>query len=137
MAGTQAGPTHARRDPPRAHLRAGHAQGIPARETAYFVNRGLVFLTSCDERRDQAWERTPWWEFIRAERMSYDYQRILAVGLTRNIVATKAEEASTRTVATLLEAFVFNALGRGADGPLDRILNAPTNEAWIDPWVTI
>lgn len=110
-------------------------KGIPAHEAAYFVNRGLVFLTSCDERRDGTWERTPWWEFIRAERMSYDYQRILAVGLTRNIVATKAEEASTRTVATLLEAFVFNALGRGADGPLDRILNAPTNEAWIDPWV--
>ncbi|MGW0553855.1 hydroxysqualene dehydroxylase [Streptomyces sp. NPDC002926] len=110
--------------------------GIPAHETAYFVGRGLVFLTSCDERRDETWERTPWWEFIRAERMSYDYQRVLAVGLTRNIVATKAEEASTRTVATLLEAFVFNALGRGADGPLDRILNAPTNEAWIDPWVT-
>lgn len=111
------------------------ALSIPAHETAYFVNRGLVFLTSCDERRDGTWERTPWWEFIRAERMSYDYQRILAIGLTRNIVATKAEEASTRTVATLLEAFVFNALGRGADGPLDRILNAPTNEAWIDPWV--
>ncbi|WP_406730512.1 FAD-dependent oxidoreductase [Streptomyces sp. NBC_01794] len=110
--------------------------GIPAHETAYFVGRGLVFLTSCDERRDGTWERTPWWEFIRAERMSYDYQRVLAVGLTRNIVATKAEEASTRTVATLLEAFAFNALGRGADGPLDRILNAPTNEAWIDPWVT-
>ncbi|MFJ6631847.1 FAD-dependent oxidoreductase [Streptomyces sp. NPDC091376] len=112
------------------------ALGIPLHESAYFVNRGLVFLTSCDERRDEAWERTPWWDFIRAEEMSYDYQRILAVGLTRNIVATKAEEASTRTVATLLEAFVFNALGRGADGPLDRVLNAPTNEAWIDPWVT-
>ncbi|MFI1395544.1 FAD-dependent oxidoreductase [Streptomyces sp. NPDC020681] len=109
--------------------------GIPAHEAAYFVNRGLVFLTSCDERRDGTWEDTPWWEFIGAERRSYDYQRILAIGLTRNIVATKAEEASTRTVATLLEAFVFNALGRGADGPLDRILNAPTNEAWIDPWV--
>ncbi|GGT63263.1 hydroxysqualene dehydroxylase [Streptomyces purpureus] len=111
------------------------ALGIPFHETAYFVNRGLVFLTSCDERRDETWERTPWWDFIRAQRMSYDYQRILAVGLTRNIVATKAEEASTRTVATLLEAFIFNALGRGADGPLDRILDLPTNEAWIDPWV--
>ncbi|MER5710179.1 FAD-dependent oxidoreductase [Streptomyces sp. NPDC002122] len=111
------------------------ARSIPLHEAAYFVNRFLVFLTSCDERRDEAWERTPWWEFLRAERMSYDYQRILAVGLTRNIVATKAEEASTRTVATLLEAFTFNALGRGADGPLDRILNLPTNEAWIDPWV--
>ncbi|WP_228973783.1 FAD-dependent oxidoreductase [Streptomyces sp. DH12] len=111
------------------------ALNLPLHETAYFVNRALVFLTSCQERRDEVWERTPWWEFTRAARMSEDYQRILAIGVTRNIVATKAEEASTRTVGTLGEAFVLNALGRGADGPPDRILNAPTNEAWIDPWV--
>ncbi|WP_306316577.1 MULTISPECIES: FAD-dependent oxidoreductase [unclassified Streptomyces] len=108
---------------------------LPLNETAYFVNRVLTFLTSCDERRDEEWEATAWWDFTRAGQMSEDYQRILAVGVTRNIVATKAEEASTRTVGTLLEAFVFNLLGRGADGPLDRILDAPTNEAWIDPWV--
>ncbi|MFD9819667.1 hydroxysqualene dehydroxylase [Streptomyces violascens] len=114
----------------------GAFQRLPAREVAYFVDRLAVFLTSCQERRDNQWESTPWWTFTRAAQMSYDYQRILAVGVTRNIVATKAEEASTRTVASLLEAFLFNALGRGADGPLDRILNAPTNEAWIDPWVT-
>ncbi|MFD3804252.1 FAD-dependent oxidoreductase [Streptomyces sp. NPDC058619] len=107
---------------------------LPPHETAYFVNRALVFLTSCDERRDEVWERTPWWDFVRAARMSQEYQRILAIGVTRNIVATKAEEASTRTVGTLGEAFVFNLLGRGADGPPDRILDLPTNEAWIDPW---
>ncbi|WP_405437171.1 FAD-dependent oxidoreductase [Streptomyces avidinii] len=107
---------------------------LPPHETAYFVDRVLVFLTSCDERRTEVWERTPWWDFVRAERMSNEYRRILAVGITRNIVATKAEEASTRTVGTLGEAFVFNLLGRGADGPPDRILNLPTNEAWIDPW---
>ncbi|WP_455360443.1 hydroxysqualene dehydroxylase [Streptomyces sp. SYSU K21746] len=114
----------------------GTAFRLPPHEVAYFANRFLVFLTSCDERRNDQWERKPWWDFLRAGQMSNDYQRILAVGLTRNIVATKAEEASTRTVGSLLEAFVFNALGRGADGPLDRILNAPTNEAWIDPWET-
>ncbi|MET9319780.1 FAD-dependent oxidoreductase [Streptomyces sp. NPDC003038] len=107
---------------------------LPPHETAYFVNRVLVFFTSCDERRNQVWERTPWWDFVRAEQMSTEYQRILAIGITRNIVATKAEEASTRTVGALGEAFVFNLLGRGADGPPDRILNLPTNEAWIDPW---
>ncbi|MFV0126823.1 FAD-dependent oxidoreductase [Streptomyces sp. HMX112] len=110
------------------------ATGLPPHETAYFVNRALVFLTSCDERRDDVWEHTPWWEFTRAARMSENYQRLLAIGITRNIVATKAEEASTRTVGRLGEAFVLNALGRGADGPPDRVLNAPTNEAWIDPW---
>ncbi|MEU7104439.1 FAD-dependent oxidoreductase [Streptomyces sp. NPDC046215] len=108
---------------------------IPAHELAYFVGRLLVWFTSCDRRRDAAWERVPWWEFIRAARMSPNYQRLLAIGITRNIVATKAEVASTRTVSTCMEAFVFTALGRGADGEPDRVLNAPTNEAWIDPWV--
>jgi hypothetical protein len=32
------------------------------------------------------------------------------------------------------EAFVYNFMGRGNDGAPDRVLNAPTNEAWIDPW---
>ncbi|MER6912101.1 FAD-dependent oxidoreductase [Streptomyces sp. NPDC000594] len=108
---------------------------IPAWESAHFVNRMLVFLTSCDERRDGPWEDRTWWDFTGAARMSTDYQRLLAIGVTRNLVATKAEEASTRTVATLMEALILNGLGRGADGPVDRILNAPTNEAWIDPWV--
>ncbi|GGX63900.1 hydroxysqualene dehydroxylase [Streptomyces hiroshimensis] len=108
---------------------------IPVHETVYFASRLLVWLTSCDERRTGAWERVPWWEFIRAAKMSPNYQRLLAIGITRNIVATKAEVASTKTVSTCIEAFLFNALGRGADGEPDRVLNAPTNEAWIDPWV--
>jgi uncharacterized protein with NAD-binding domain and iron-sulfur cluster len=109
---------------------------LPADEIAYFVDRVLVHLTSCDLRRDEQWERVPWWEFIRADRMSHDYQRFLGVGLTRALVATKAEQASTRTVArTIVEAFLLNGiLGRGVDGQPDRVLNAPTSEAWIDPW---
>ncbi|GAU70538.1 putative oxidoreductase [Streptomyces sp. NBRC 110611] len=107
----------------------------PPHEVAYFANRLLVYFTSCDARRRETWERVPWWTFLKAEEMSYDYQRLLAIGITRNIVATKAEIASTRTVASVIEAFVFNLLGRGADGQPDRVLNLPTNEAWIDPWV--
>ncbi|MEV7603616.1 FAD-dependent oxidoreductase [Kitasatospora sp. NPDC089797] len=109
---------------------------LPATEVTYFADRVLVHLTSCDRRRDEQWERVPWWRFIRADRMSHDYQRLLGVGLTRDLVATKAEEASTRTVArTIVEAFLLNGLlGRGVDGQPDRVLNAPTSEAWIDPW---
>ncbi|ARZ66859.1 FAD-dependent oxidoreductase [Streptomyces sp. HU2014] len=109
---------------------------IPAHEVAYFANRLLVWFTSCDARRLDRWERVPWWDFIKAARMSPNYQRLLAIGITRNIVATKAEVASTRTVCNVTEAFLYNILGRGADGEPDRVLNAPTNEAWIDPWVT-
>ncbi|GHG47285.1 hydroxysqualene dehydroxylase [Streptomyces griseocarneus] len=108
---------------------------LPAHEIAYFAGRLLVWFTSGERRRTREWERVPWFEFTRAARMSANYRQLLAVGITRNIVATKAEVASTKTVATCIEAFLFNALGRGADGEPDRVLNAPTNEAWIDPWV--
>ncbi|WP_245244806.1 hydroxysqualene dehydroxylase, partial [Streptomyces palmae] len=110
---------------------------LPMTEVVYFAERLLVYLTSCERRRVEEWEGTRWWEYIRAERMSSDYQRLLAIGLTRNVVATKAEVASAHTVAHIFEAFLFNVLGRGNDGQPDRVLNAPTNEAWIDPWLAL
>ncbi len=108
---------------------------IPPHELAYFVERILVFVTSCDERRFSQWENTSWWDFVAAERMSREYQTVLAAGLTRSLVAAKETVASTRTIGNMGEAFVMNVMGRGNDGALDRVLNAPTNEAWIDPWV--
>ena len=45
--------------------------------------------------------------------------------------------ASTRTIGNMAEAFVMNIMQRGNDGAPDRVLNAPTNEAWIDPWVAL
>ena len=62
---------------------------------------------------------------------------MLAAGLTRNLVAAKETVASTRTIGNMGEAFVYNIMGRGNDGALDRVLDAPTNEAWIDPWVAL
>ena len=44
----------------------------------------------------------------------------------------KPEKASALTVGTMLVQILFKIIeGNSAD----RVLNAPTNEAWIDPWV--
>src|SRR3954470_14299496 len=112
-------------------------QGIPPHELAYFVERLMVFLTSCDERRFGQWEHVAWWDFIKAEGKSEEYQKVLARGLTRTVVAAKERKASTRTIGHMGEAFVANFEGRGNDGAPDRVLNAPTNEAWIDPWILL
>ncbi|GAA3522200.1 hydroxysqualene dehydroxylase [Nocardioides daeguensis] len=112
----------------------GHA--VPPHELTYFVERLLVFLTSCDERRLGQWEKVSWWDFVGAQTRSKPYQQILAAGLTRNLVAAKETIASTRTIGNMGEAFVYNLMGRGNDGALDRVLDLPTNEAWIDPWLT-
>src|SRR4051794_16628647 len=108
---------------------------VPPQELAYFVERLLVFVTSSNERRFGQWEHVSWWDFIKAGQMSPQYQKELAAGLTRNLVAAKEKVASTRTIGHMGEAFVWNILGRGNDGAPDRVLNLPTNEAWIQPWV--
>ena len=110
-------------------------QGIPPHEAEYFANRVMVFLTSCDERRYGQWEKTSWWDFVGAATRSPEYQKVIAKGLTRSLVAAKETVASTRTIGNMAEAFVMNIMERGNDGAPDRVLNAPTNEAWIDPWV--
>jgi uncharacterized protein with NAD-binding domain and iron-sulfur cluster len=96
----------------------------------------MTFFTSSDARRFGQWEKVSWWDFMRAERFSKEYQHVLAKGLTRSLVAAKADTASTRTIGNMAEAFVYNILGRGNDGELDRVLNGPTSEVWIEPWVT-
>ena len=111
--------------------------GVPPHELEFFVSRVLVFVTSSDERRYGQWEHTSWWDFVEAENKSKAYQNVLAAGLTRNLVAAKETVASTRTIGNMAEAFVMNIMGRGNDGALDRVLNAPTNDAWIDPWVKL
>ncbi len=108
---------------------------VPPHELAYFVERLLVFVTSSDERRLGQWEKVAWWDFVGAGSRSEEYQRVLAAGLTRSLVAAKETVASTRTIGNMGEAFVMNILGRGNDGALDRVLDLPTNEAWINPWM--
>jgi uncharacterized protein with NAD-binding domain and iron-sulfur cluster len=110
---------------------------LPPHELAYFVERLMVFLTSCDERRYGEWEHTSWWDFIKAEDKSEEYKKVLARGLTRAVVAAKERKASTRTIGNMGEAFAYCIMGRGNDGAPDRVLNLPTNEAWINPWVKL
>ena len=110
-------------------------QGMSPEESAYFAQRLNVFLTSSDERRFGQWEHVSWWDFVGAESRSEEYKHVAARSLTRALVAAKERIASTRTIGNMGEAFVMNIMQRGNDGSLDRVLNLPTNEAWIGPWV--
>lgn len=73
---------------------------------------------------------------VGADRFGEVYRHILTDSLTRNLVAAKADVASALTIGAMGQAFVYALLGLGTSGHADRLLNAPTNEAWIDPWVT-
>ena len=44
--------------------------GIDPGEQAFFLDRLMVLLTSCEERRFGEWERQSWWTFVGADRRS-------------------------------------------------------------------
>ena len=107
--------------------------GIPPNEHAVLMERILTLLTSCDERRYEQWENQAWWDYIAAEQRSKAFQKWLGEGLTRTLVAARGREISARTGGLILAQIVFDLTRAG--GRADRVLDAPTNEAWIDPWV--
>jgi uncharacterized protein with NAD-binding domain and iron-sulfur cluster len=110
----------------------GTGAGIPPPELALFLERLLTLLTSCDERRFEQWERLSWWVYTGAERRSSAFQKFLADGLTRTLVAARAREISARTGGLIMCQLLFDLTRVG--GRADRVLDAPTSEAWIDPW---
>src|SRR5438270_7192171 len=121
----------------------GIAGQVPPNEIEYFVRKMLVFQTSSDARRVGQWEKVPWWDFVNAEHFSREYQRVFGNGLTKDLVAAKGTKASTRTIGLMALAFIYAGMSQASPqvreesgyGDADRLLDAPTNEAWIDPWV--
>jgi uncharacterized protein with NAD-binding domain and iron-sulfur cluster len=107
--------------------------GVADDEVLYFVDRLLALLTSCPERRLAEYETISWWDFIGASQRSSEYQTLLAQGLTRSLVAMRAKESSTRTVGYILLQLLFGILSWGG---FDRLLAGPTNEVWLDPWLS-
>lgn len=109
--------------------------GVPLDELNYFVSRVLIVATSCPERRLSEYETIPWWDFISASRMSKSYQAYLGQGVTRSLVAMRAEESSTRTVGTTQLQLLFGLIS--PDRVFDRLLSGPTNDVWIQPWTQL
>jgi len=110
---------------------------LPPAELAFFGKQMMMWFTSCEERRFGQWEHMTWEQALRAEGKSAAYRNYLVSALTRITVAAKPHMSSARTIGTIGEALVLAGTGLIPEysGGIDRILNRPTNEAWIDPWV--
>src|SRR5262249_25297538 len=103
-------------------------------DLAFFGARIWQILTSCEERRIGEYERTAWWDFVGAEERSASYQKFLASGITRSLVAAKARKASTRTIGDVFVQLMLTIVNPIA-GSTDRVLDGPTNFVWMDTWL--
>lgn len=107
--------------------------GIPPDEQVAFVAVLSDLLSACEERRFGEYEQLSWWEFCGAEHRSDAYKKFLADGLTRSLVAAQAREMSARTGGAILLQLLADLSTPG--GQADRVLDGPTSDVWIDPWV--
>lgn len=108
--------------------------GIPKHEVQFFVGRLMTLMVSCRDRRFKDYERTSWLDYIDARHKSRPYQKYLAYGLSRSLVALDPDHLSTRTGGYILLQFLFD-FSPFPGVAVDRVLNGPTNDVWIDPWV--
>ena len=109
--------------------------GVRPADGAFFVDRLLDVMSMCNDRRLAELEKSQWWDFIDAENRSTAYQKLLATGLTRSLVAMVAKVANTRTISTILIQMLMTLAQQF--GTLDRVLNGPTSDVWIAPWETL
>ncbi|SEG08481.1 NAD-binding domain and a Fe-S cluster-containing protein [Thermomonospora echinospora] len=108
---------------------------VPATEAAFFLQKMIAFVASGPQRRLKQWEHMSFYDFVRAEGRSKGYQEFLVEMFTGTLVAAKPDKANAHTMGLMAEAWVYSTLGLGGYGAPDRLLNAPTNEALIDPWM--
>jgi uncharacterized protein with NAD-binding domain and iron-sulfur cluster len=106
---------------------------IPHAEGAFFVKLLSDLVSSCEERRFEEYEHLSWWEFSGAGERSEKYQKFLADGLTRSLVAARAREMSARTGGYILIQLLQDLAQPW--GQADRVLRGPTSDVWLDPWL--
>jgi uncharacterized protein with NAD-binding domain and iron-sulfur cluster len=102
-------------------------------ETAFLASKVWQIFTSCEERRMTEYEGLGWWNFIEAEGRSAGYQLLFGHGITRSLVAAKARRASTKTIGDIFMQMLLYIIQPGVTS--DRLLNGPTNDVWIEPWL--
>jgi uncharacterized protein with NAD-binding domain and iron-sulfur cluster len=105
---------------------------ISKEDIEFFVTQLFKLACSRQARLDYEFDSVTWWDYIQAGKRGSEYQKILAQGLTRSQVAIQASESSTRTVGTMLLQLIYNMITPGVE--VDRVLNGPPNDRWLDAW---
>ncbi|WP_408959900.1 FAD-dependent oxidoreductase [Natrinema sp. 74] len=113
-------------------LRPAFAEDLPARDVRFLLERLFYLLTACEARREEELDDISWWEFIDAENRSPALRDRLAFAV-QSLVALRPQVGSARTIGTVYLQLLFGQLD--PTRPTERVLNAPTSAAWIDPWL--
>ncbi|HAK10887.1 MAG TPA: phytoene dehydrogenase [Chitinophagaceae bacterium] len=114
-------------------MTGGVDSGLSKEEIKFFAGKVWQLMTASPMRRENDYERLGWWYYMEADRFSTNYQHLLVEGLTRTLVAAQARSASTKTGGNIFLQLIYNMVDPTVN--TDRVLNGPTNEKWLNPWI--
>ncbi|WP_436795810.1 hydroxysqualene dehydroxylase [Actinospongicola halichondriae] len=115
------------------HNLRGITKDLSTADIEFFAGKLWQIMTSCGDRRLEEYEDQSWADFIEAEDRSSGYQEWFAGAMTRTLIAASGNKASARTVGDITIQILLSSWKPG--GQSDRLLDGPTNEVWIDPWM--
>jgi 15-cis-phytoene desaturase len=107
--------------------------GLKPDDIEFFGAKLWQYLTTCQDRRMDDLEKIGWWEYVDASNRSEAFQKFLAEGLTRSLVAANAHVANAKVEGDVGIQLILGLSEPGVNA--DRVLNGPTNEVWIGPWL--
>lgn len=101
-------------------------------DVAFLLRALLRYLTACDARRTTQLDAVSWERF--AIRPGADrFGRLMGNNLWQLFVAVRGSRMSASTAAGVWTRLTLDRIG-ASEGAV-RVLDGPTSEAWIDPWV--
>lgn len=112
-------------------LFVGSGVDVPREDMLHYVRCVFTMLTSSEERRFGEFENLSAWDYFQAPSRSAAYQKYVVNAVTRTLVACRAADMSARSnvvVGIQLLSDIYRSCA-------DRVLNGPSSEVWIEPWV--
>jgi uncharacterized protein with NAD-binding domain and iron-sulfur cluster len=106
--------------------------GLSDDDLAFFGLKLWQLMTACPDRALHEFENQSWRDFMDAKQRSPAFNEYFVNGLTRCLVAARADLANVRAGGVVLTQLIY---GMSDDTtPLDRLLDGPTSPVWITPW---
>ncbi|MCC6982466.1 MAG: FAD-dependent oxidoreductase [Bauldia sp.] len=109
------------------------ALGLTREEAAFAALKLGQAMSMCRERRHAELEGISYWDYMHGDDFSDQYRTVVLNGLTQSLVAMSPKDSSTSTIVTVLARFLAVFMTPG--GEMDRVLDGPTSDVWIEPWV--
>jgi hypothetical protein len=105
--------------------------GGTRRDAVILLAKLVRYLTSSPERRRREYEGMNWSTFVGIEKFS-EVMRFHIQSAAQSLLAFSAAEADARTYGNIALQMMLDELRDGTR--VDRTLNGPTSDAWLEPW---